>query len=371
VTLPPVGGSVNARERDYWTPKNYDGGSSGPITLRRALEQSKNLVTARLLDGGISGSAEQSLKRVCELALEAQLYVECVQHYPFVLGAQPVRLIDLAAFYAAVANEGARPSPYAIESIEEAGRPVYQRKPMAPILVGSADRAAFYQLKSILQGVLERGTARSIRHLAPYVAGKTGTTDNENDAWFVGFTNDVTVAVWVGYDNADGKRRTLGHGQTGAKLAIPIAQNILDATWRHLAPKTALSPPSPEAARQLVKLPIDLNTGDRVTDSRRGAFSEFFRLNRFGQLNETQFRLVPESDVYAFRQPDFWTDGETAGGWSGDGYSGWPPQEGGRWYEPPRAQAPYAEPPWWENERPQRRPRRVDPDYFWGNGRIY
>ena len=53
--------------------------------------------------------------------------------------------------------------------------------------------------------------------IAPYVAGKTGTTDNENDAWFVGFSNDVTVAVWVGYDNADGKRRPLGHGQTGAK----------------------------------------------------------------------------------------------------------------------------------------------------------
>ena len=62
----------------------------------------------------------------------------------------------------------------------------------------------------MLQGVVERGTARSIAALAPYVGGKTGTTDDENDAWFVGFTNDVTVAVWVGYDNADGKRRTLG-----------------------------------------------------------------------------------------------------------------------------------------------------------------
>src|SRR5207249_5148579 len=67
--------------------------------------------------------------------------------------------------------------------------------------------SAFYQLKTMLQGVVERGTARSIRHLAPYVAGKTGTTEDENDAWFVGFTNDVTVAVWVGYDNANGQDR--------------------------------------------------------------------------------------------------------------------------------------------------------------------
>jgi membrane peptidoglycan carboxypeptidase len=62
----------------------------------------------------------------------------------------------------------------------------------------------------MLQGVLARGTARTIAWLAPYVAGKTGTSDEENDAWFVGFTNEVTVAVWIGYDNADGKRRTLG-----------------------------------------------------------------------------------------------------------------------------------------------------------------
>jgi membrane carboxypeptidase/penicillin-binding protein len=250
VTLPPVGGEQNASARDYWTPRNYDRGSEGIITLRRALETSKNLVTARLLDGGIDTQPEQSLRRVCELALEAQLYVECVPHYPFVLGAQPVRILDIAAFYAAIANEGALPSPHAFETIEEGGRWVYSRKPSVPVQIGSADRAAFFQLKTILQGVLERGTAQSLRALAPYVAGKTGTSDNENDAWFVGFTNDVTIAVWVGYDNADGKRRTLGRGQTGAKVAIPIFRDILEAAWAHHAPKTPLSPPSPQAARR-------------------------------------------------------------------------------------------------------------------------
>jgi membrane carboxypeptidase/penicillin-binding protein len=368
VTLPPVGGAAHARASDYWTPKNYDGGSAGVMTLRRALENSKNLVTARLLDGGIASSAERSLGQVCDLALEAQLYVECTPHYPFVLGAQPLRLIDLAAFYAAVANEGARPSPYALESIEENGRAVYRRKPTAPIALGSADKAAFFQLKTILQGVLERGTARSIRQLAPYVAGKTGTTDNENDAWFVSFTNDVTVAVWTGYDNADGKRRTLGRGQTGAKIAIPIAQPILDAVWAHHAPKTPLSPPSNEAARQLIALPIDLETGDRLTDGRKG-FTEYFRLNRWGQLAETQFRLVPEQEAYAFRNPDPWADGEAAGALSEDDSRTGPYARSPDWFEAPRAQTPYAQPPWWE-ERP-RRPRRVDPDYRWGEGSIY
>ena len=239
------------------------------MTLRRALENSKNLVTARLLDGGIAAHPERSLRQVCEFALEAQLYVECVRRYPFILGAQPLRLIDLAAFYAAIANEGARPRPISSRRSRRARATSIgaSRRPRSQL--GSADRAAFYQLKTMLQGVLERGTARSHARLAPYVAGKTGTTDNENDAWFVGFTNDVTVAVWVGYDNADGKRRTLGRGQTGAKVAMPIAQSILEAAWLHQRPKAPLAPPSKEAARQLIALPIDLTTGDRVTDGRQ------------------------------------------------------------------------------------------------------
>ena len=87
--------------------------------------------------------------------------------------------------------------------------------------------------------------------MAPYVAGKTGTTDGENDAWFVGFSNEVTVAVWVGYDNADG-RRTLGSGRTGGNVAIPIFEPVMQAVWAHHSPKTALKPPSPEAKRHLV-----------------------------------------------------------------------------------------------------------------------
>jgi penicillin-binding protein 1A len=127
-----------------------------------------------------------------------------------VLGAQPVRPVDLAAFYASIANEGLRPTPHVVESIERNGAVVYRHDPKSSVTIRSVDRAAFYQLKTMLQGVLARGTARAIAGLSPYVAGKTGTSDEENDAWFVGFTNDVTVAVWIGYDNADGKRPHAG-----------------------------------------------------------------------------------------------------------------------------------------------------------------
>jgi membrane carboxypeptidase/penicillin-binding protein len=370
VTFAPVGGDVNARARDYWTPKNYDGRTAGIMTLRRALENSKNLVTARLLEGGIEWQPEQSLRRVCEIALEAQIYVECIPFYPFVLGAQPVRVLDLAAFYAAIAMEGALPSPYALEAVEEKGQTIFRRKEVAPVQIGSADRAAFYQLKTMLQGVLERGTARSIRAFAPFVAGKTGTSDNENDAWFVGFTNDVTVAVWVGYDNADGKRRTLGRGQTGGKIAVPIFRAIIEAAWAHHAPKTPLSPPSPQAARQLVAMPIDLETGDRITSGQGKGFTEYFRLSRSGQFSDTQFRLVPEYDAYAFRHPDPRIDGDEVpfGGY----FDGDPVAEAPGWVDqpPPISRGREFDLPWWEQDRP-RRPQRIDPDYFWGNGRIY
>src|SRR5260370_308984 len=309
ITFAPIGNAAFARERDYWSPRNYDRGSSGVVTLRRALENSKNRVTARLLDGAIKSSPQESLGRVCEIATEAQLYGACVRYYPFVLGAQPVRMVDLAAFYAAIANEGARPSPHAIDSIEQNGLVVYRHE-MKPTGIGSADPAAFYQLKTMLQGVVERGTARPIRQLAPYVGGKTGTSENENDAWFVGFSNEVTIAVWVGYDNAGDKRRTLGSGETGAKVAGPRFAHRLRAPRADSAPRTLLSPPSPQARTQLVDLPVDLTTGDRLAYGGPRAFVEHFHLDGQGQVEDTQYRLVSRGEIYAYRCGDTVGEGD-------------------------------------------------------------
>jgi penicillin-binding protein 1A len=398
ITLPPIGGSVlnypsiitdpYAQNKDYWTPKNYGGGSAGVITLRRALENSKNLVTANLLEGGIESSAPESLQRVCDLAVEAQLYKECVRYYPFVLGAQPVRLVDLAAFYAAVANEGARPQPHMIESVEQNGRTIY-RNNGATTWLASGDRAAFYQLKSMLQGVVARGTANAIKQLAPYVAGKTGTSDDENDALFVGFSNEVTVAVWVGYDNADGKRRTLGRGATGGKVAVPIFEPVMQAVWQSYAPRTALAQPSSQARRQLVSAPINYYTGDPLPSQTANAFTEYMRLDSGGSQIDTQYDLVSRVEAESYRY-------EQGGGYDGEGGyyygrdGGYPPREygyqqdyygrpayGRQGYYPPGYVQPPRPPPgppalfglfgnqqWYDQQQPAPRPRRVDPDYF-------
>jgi membrane carboxypeptidase/penicillin-binding protein len=338
LTLPPIGSGIDGRDtvsrendgslraEDFWSPRNAEYQSGGVFTLRRGLENSINIVTAHLLDGGIDPDPEKSLDDVCATALAAKIYTDCVRYYPFVLGAQPVRMIDLAAFYAAVANEGVRPQPHAIDSIEEGGRTIYQY-PAVPLfpMIAAADHASFYQLKTILQGVVARGTARAMGALSPYVAGKTGTTEDAVDGWFVGFTNDVTIAVWVGYDNGDGKRRSLGSAESGAGVALPIFEPILQAIWaEHIAPKAPLAGPSPEAQSEIVDVPIDYMTGDRIGGG-PGSFIEHFRRDPDGQVADTQYELISRDDAYALRtqqQPGPPSDQGFFGSWGQGWFQG-------------------------------------------------
>jgi penicillin-binding protein 1A len=370
ITLAPIGASghgrdiiarnynSNVREQDFWTPRNADGSAGGALTLRRGLENSVNMVTAHLLDGGISVDPEKSLDEVCATAVAAKIYTDCVRYYPFVLGAQSVRMIDLAGFYAAVANEGALPQPHAIESIETDGHTVFQY-PNTPLpFIAAADRAAFYQLKTMLQGVVARGTARAIGGLSPYVAGKTGTTEDAVDGWFVGFTNDVTIAVWVGYDNGDGKRRSLGGSATGARVALPIFEPILQTIWAQgIAPKAPLNGPSQEAQRHLVDLPIEYYSGSRVNG--KGNFVEHFRLGADGRLAETQYQLVSQQETYTERSPDPAEQSWGSWGWGSS-------QERGSSYYPGQ-QAPQQQPvargffaPPWSSRNESR-------SFFWGD----
>jgi membrane carboxypeptidase/penicillin-binding protein len=333
ITLAPVGSGAGrgiiarepggaVREEYFWSPRNADGSIGGLFTMRRGLENSVNVVTAHLLDGGISADPEKSLDEVCATAVAAKIYPDCIRYYPFVLGAQPVRMIDLAGFYAAVANEGALPRPHAIDSIELDGQTVF-KYPSTPLpFIGAADRASFYQLKTMLQGVVARGTARAIGGLSPYVAGKTGTTEDAVDGWFVGFTNDVTIAVWVGYDNGDGKRRSLGSTATGARVALPVFEPILQTIWAQgIAPKAPLNGPSPEAKRLLVDLPIEYYSGARIGGGAGSqAFIEHFRLGPDGKVNDTQYQLASQGDAVAARSPEPERE-ESWGSWGWGGRS--------------------------------------------------
>jgi membrane carboxypeptidase/penicillin-binding protein len=260
-----------------------------------------------------------------------------------VLGAEPVRPIDLAAFYAAIASEGARPEPHAVDAIEVDGK-TYGRGMPPPASLSAADRAVFYQLKTMMQGVVQCGTARAMAALSPFVAGKTGTTEDQNDAWLVGFTNEITIAVWVGYDNAGESRRTLGEGATGAAVAAPIFESIVRAAWSYGFPTHALASPSAEAAHEL-----SCNAIDHKSTERRGS-AECLRVDAKGRPIDAQYRLVSRESVvsrersYAQRNPDDAkprrlqppannpgrdTDAylpSSYGNWSRDLWGGWQPE---------------------------------------------
>ena len=156
----------------------------------------------------------------------------------------------------------------------------------------------------MMQGVLARGTARAIADLSPYVAGKTGTSDDENDAWFVGFTNDVTVAVWIGYDNADGRRRTLGGGcdrrrRGGADLRAGDPGGM----GRCRAPDRARAAVARRPSVQLSCKSIDLEFGE-ARGAGREVITECFRVDGKGRIIDTQTRLVSRDGEYAGRDRD-------------------------------------------------------------------
>jgi hypothetical protein len=210
--------------------------------------------------------------------------------------------------------------------------------------------------------------------------------------------------VWVGYDNASG-RRTLGRGQTGGKVAVPIFEPIIRAVWAQHAPQVALSPPSSDARRQLAALPIDLGSGNRVEMGGRGAFYEQFRVGRGGEFSDTQFNIVGRDEADTLRERDWFMRGDQDGydrnrgvygygnqGYGSYGYGNGPMVQGPfgrplpqgplnpfrglfgdqqqpqqRSYQSRSYDERYTDPSPPQSEELERaRPRRVDPDYFWG-----
>ncbi len=194
----------------------------------------------------------------------------------------------------------------------------------------------------------------------------------------------MTIGVWVGYDNA-GKRRTLGGGQTGGRVAVPIFEQIVQATWAQYARQTPLNPPSPEAKKELIALPIDLASGTRLTDRRPQAFTEYFRL-RNGELQDTQYNFVSQGEIAAPEDtyanggyaagggayyPNGYGDRSSYGGGAGLGgalgsfFGLFAPQQS---YQPQRPiYPPVAQPRTYSRSTEDRRyaaPRRIDPDPY-------
>ncbi len=256
-----------------WSPKNYDGGTRGLVTIRRAVENSLNLPTARIMSE-LGNTPQEGLDYIRGVTQELGIYKSPIRAYPFVLGAQPARLLDMAVAYATIANIGMKPTPHFIDSIEQNGQLVYQRPRFSLAPLQTIDRVSFFQIRHILEGTVARGTAIALKDLTGYVAGKTGTSNNENDAWFVGFTNDLVVATWVGYDSKK-IRSSLGTKFTGARIALPIAEKVLRESFTLYKDKEILQGAPLDIQAQITRYPINVFSG-AFND---GKFPEVFRLD--------------------------------------------------------------------------------------------
>ena len=200
----------NPWNKTVWSPRNYDGAYLGPITLRHAVEQSRNIPAVKTLQAvGI----EKGIDYARRLGLSGEL----PPYLPIALGAGEATLQEMVSAYASFANQGLRMKPFLIERISDRdGNVVEQAAPHASDAL-RADTA--FILTSLLRGVVERGTAARAHKLGRPIAGKTGTTNDFTDAWFIGFEPSLAAGVWVGFDE---KKDSLGKGETGGHAALPI-----------------------------------------------------------------------------------------------------------------------------------------------------
>ena len=220
-----------------WKPENYGKKFYGPTTLRKGIEYSRNLMTVRIAK--ILG-----LQEILRLSKELDIYEEIPELLSVSLGAAETTLIDLTSAYAPFVNGGKKINPKLISRIQDRrGKTIYQKKDRQCIgcdkfisdgselpEIESTSKKIFseetaYQMTSILQGTVERGTAKKLRTLKVPLAGKTGTTNDNYDAWFIGYSSNVAIGVYIGYDNP----KTLGKNETGSKAALPIFKNFVES----------------------------------------------------------------------------------------------------------------------------------------------
>ena len=226
-----------------YSPQNYEKDFWGPVTVRRALEHSRNVPAIKLMDA-------LGPKQVIAYARRFGLTAPLPPYLPIALGAGDETLLEMTSAYSVFPNQGVRMTPYSILKVTDREGNLLEETRPEPQDAIRADTA--YVMTSLLRGVVEHGTAVKAMALNWPVAGKTGTTDDFSDAWFIGFDPDITLGVWVGYD----LKKPLGHGMSGAEAALPIWVNIFRAYIgdRKDAPKF-------EAPGNIVFVSVDKTTG--------------------------------------------------------------------------------------------------------------
>ena len=226
-----------------WTPNNYDMRFAGAITVQQAVEGSRNIPAIKALQA-------IGIERGIEYAKKLGLKDELPPYLPIAIGAGEATLDEMVAAFGTIANEGLRMTPMLITKItDNEGNVLEEKLPEAHDALRPETAAV---MANMLRGVVERGTATRARSLGRPLCGKTGTTDNWSDTWFVGFEREMVAGVWSGFDD---KRKSLGRGQDGARTSLPIFIDFWKEAMLQLPKEQVFPPPMPQIRAQIAEAP--------------------------------------------------------------------------------------------------------------------
>jgi penicillin-binding protein 1A len=286
---------------DVWEPQNYGGKFYGPATLRTGIEKSRNVMTVRL-------AQDMGMPLIVEYAKRFGIYDNLAPYLPMAIGAGETTVLRLVTAYATIANGGRKIEPTLIDRIQDRfGRTIYQHDQRQcdgcdaagwsgqpePTLVDHREQVldpmTAYQITSMMEGVVKRGTATVVQKVGKPIAGKTGTTNDEKDAWFVGFSPDLVCGVFIGYD----KPRPMGRGMTGGHVAAPVFVEFMKAALGDQPPKEFQVPPGIDL------IPIDRRTGLRAQAGDPDVILEAFKP---GTAPPTTYSIIGYQDTMGIPQ---------------------------------------------------------------------
>ena len=288
-----------------WKPENYGKKFYGPSTFRKGIEYSRNLMTVRIAK--ILG-----LNEILDLSKKLNIYDEIPELLSVSLGAAETTLINLTSAYAPFVNGGKKINPNLISRIQDRrGKTIFQKKERKclgcdkfinqktnlPIIENTNEKViseeTAYQMTSILQGTVERGTAKKLRSLKVPLAGKTGTTNDNYDAWFIGFSSNLVIGVYIGYDNP----KTLGKFETGSKAALPIFKDFVENALYKDDFKEFKIP------QNVYLTTLNYDTGVKSSPNDKNSIVEALKLEDINNLNNNNLISTNGSDkIVKFRQ---------------------------------------------------------------------
>ena len=253
--------SYPAGSGGMYSPQNYDHKFEGPVTIRHALEASRNVPAILMME-------TIGPKNVLTYAKRFGFEEDFPPYLPIALGAGDGTLLEVTSAYTVFPNQGVRMTPIEILTVTDRDGNLLEESRPEPSDVIRADTA--YVMTNMLRGVVQRGTAAAAAALKWPLGGKTGTVDDNTDAWFVGFDPNITVGVWVGLD----EKKSLGSNETGAVAALPIWMEFMKAYIDGRPDKD--DPPDFEAPGNIVFLPVDRTSGIVTEAEVPGAIPEAF-----------------------------------------------------------------------------------------------